>query len=36
MQIIKMPTKPKKGILSLKKIKDKIVTKTGAQPLATG
>ena len=36
MQIIKMPIKPKKGIASLRKIKDKIVTKTGAQPLATG
>ena len=35
-QIIKIPTKPKKGIKSLKKIKDKIVTKTGAQPLAIG
>ena len=35
-QIIKIPTKPKKGIISFRKMKDKIVTKIGAQPLATG
>ena len=35
-QIIKMPTKPKNGIISFRKMKDKIVTKIGAQPLATG
>ena len=33
---IKIPIIPKKGIASFKKIKDKIVTKIGAQPLATG
>ena len=33
---IKIPINPKKGITSCKKIKDKIVTKTGAHPRATG
>ena len=33
---IKIPIIPKKGITSFKKIKDKIVTKIGAHPRATG
>ena len=33
---IKIPINPKKGITSFKKINDKIVTKIGAHPLATG
>ena len=33
---IKIPIIPNKGITSFKKIKDKIVTKIGAHPLATG
>ena len=33
---IKITIIPKKGITSFKKIKDKIVTKIGAHPLATG
>ena len=36
MQVIKIPIIPKKGITSFKKIRDKIVTKIGAHPLATG
>jgi len=36
LEIIKIPTKPKKGIISFRKMKDKIVTKIGAQPLEIG
>ena len=36
IHVIKIPIIPIKGIISFKKIKDKIVTKIGAHPLATG
>ena len=36
IHVIKIPIIPKKGIISFIKIKDKIVTKIGAHPLAIG